>query len=625
MARKRAMKASQYNNVFQLEQALIDNGRAYREGPTRKKSWSKHDIKHIKALTPPQREMIHDYIEGQNIIASGSAGTGKAQPLYTKIMTPFGWKTMGELKIGDLITTPSGDIAPITGVFPQGKRDTYRIMFSDGSSTECCLEHLWNCYVPHDMYNSKGSTYQTVNTQFIMEWLDAKAEAKKQGKRVVANISIPLTQPVEQSEKPMLIDPYLLGALLGDGCVCYSSPIMSSADPEVLEQIALIIDEEYHIKKIANSLYDYKIQRKHSANYGPTVGMQSNGYTDKFKELGLYGKRSHEKFIPDSYMVGSITQRLHLLQGLMDTDGTVDKKSKGCSLTTTSSRLAADVQQLVWSLGGKASVSVKTPSYRYNGIKKTGRLTYTVSVSLRDPSSCFRLKRKQELCNQGTYQEKQFRRQVVSVTKIGHCETQCIMVDHPDHLYITDDYIVTHNTFIGLYLALCDILSNETDRRHIIIVRSAVPTRDLGFTPGTLEEKAALYEAPYASMFAELIGRSSTYQDMKEAEIVDFQTTSYIRGVTWDNAVIVVDECQSMTFHELNTIMTRLGQHSRIILCGDLPQTDLRKKTEVTGMDKMLRIASKMRGFTNVTFTKHDIVRSEFVKQWITACEEEGD
>lgn len=182
----------------------------------------------------------------------------------------------------------------------------------------------------------------------------------------------------------------------------------------------------------------------------------------------------------------------------------------------------------------------------------------------------------------------------------------------------------TGKTFVALYLALNDVLSSDTDVERVIIVRSAVPTRDQGFVPGTLEEKAAIYEAPYQAMFAELFNRKNTYQDMKEAHLVDFQTTSFIRGVTWDNAVIVVDECQSMTFHELNTIMTRLGRNSRIIVCGDLPQTDLRKRHETSGMADMLKVAGRMGGFSNVVFTRHDIIRSEFVKSWIVACEEEG-
>jgi phosphate starvation-inducible protein PhoH len=199
------------------------------------------------------------------------------------------------------------------------------------------------------------------------------------------------------------------------------------------------------------------------------------------------------------------------------------------------------------------------------------------------------------------------------------------------HDYMEGRNIVAHGTagtgktFVALYLAMNDVLSPDTETDRLIIVRSAVPTRDMGFAPGTIEEKSALFEVPYQPMFADLFGRMATYQDMKDAHLIDFQTTSYIRGVTWDNAVVVVDECQSMTFHEINTIMTRLGQNSRIILCGDLPQTDLRKKHEVTGMDKMLRVVDRMGGMSSVLFTKHDIVRGEFVKQWIIASEEEGD
>lgn len=182
----------------------------------------------------------------------------------------------------------------------------------------------------------------------------------------------------------------------------------------------------------------------------------------------------------------------------------------------------------------------------------------------------------------------------------------------------------TGKTFLAIYLALNDMLDMDSEVDKIILVRSAVPTRDLGFTPGTLEEKASLYEAPYQAMFADIMGRRNTYQDMKEALKVEFQTTSYIRGVTWDNAVVIVDECQSMTFHEINTIMTRLGSNSRIIMCGDLPQTDLRKRHEVTGMGTMLAVTARIEGFSNITFTRDDIVRSNFVKEWIIAAEDVG-
>lgn len=181
----------------------------------------------------------------------------------------------------------------------------------------------------------------------------------------------------------------------------------------------------------------------------------------------------------------------------------------------------------------------------------------------------------------------------------------------------------TGKSFVAIFLALNELFRNE-DIDKIIIVRSAVPTRDMGFMPGTLEEKEMYYELPYQEMFADLLGRKSSYQDMKDAGVVKFCTTSYVRGVTWDNAVVVVDEGQNMTWQEINSVITRLGQSSRLIVVGDLLQTDLRKKHESTGMDQFIEVANKMRQFSVIRFTHHDIVRSEFVKSWIVACEESG-
>lgn len=183
----------------------------------------------------------------------------------------------------------------------------------------------------------------------------------------------------------------------------------------------------------------------------------------------------------------------------------------------------------------------------------------------------------------------------------------------------------TGKTFIATYLALNEILQHRTADR-IIIVRSAVPSREQGFLPGTLEEKQAVYEIPYRDILQELFGRANTYDDMKEAGIIEFVTTSYLRGLTWDNAIVIVDEGQNMVFEEINTVMTRLGENTRIIFTGDLPQTDLRdtrKRAEVTGMREYLNIIKRMESFSSVAFTKHDIVRGPLVKSWIIACEDE--
>lgn len=198
------------------------------------------------------------------------------------------------------------------------------------------------------------------------------------------------------------------------------------------------------------------------------------------------------------------------------------------------------------------------------------------------------------------------------------------------HAWINGYHIAAHGsagtgkTFLALYLALNEVLEGEA--RRVIILRSAVPTRDVGFLPGDLHEKIQYYELPYHDILEELVGRRSTYADMKDAGVIEFMTTSFIRGLTWDNAVIVVDEGENMTWHEINSIMTRVGHNTRIIFTGDLVQTDLdgSKKNGSCGMDKFLKAADEMGGFASIRFGHHDIVRSDFVKSWIKTTEELG-
>lgn len=197
------------------------------------------------------------------------------------------------------------------------------------------------------------------------------------------------------------------------------------------------------------------------------------------------------------------------------------------------------------------------------------------------------------------------------------------------HDFIIGKHICAHGsagtgkTFLAVFLALNELLRPDGLVHKIIIIRSAVQTRDLGFMPGTLEEKIAFYERPYQDAFSVLLNRNNSYKDMKDAGLVEFLTTSFIRGLTWDNAIIIVDEAQNANFHELYSIMTRIGENSRIIVVGDISQTDLRKnKNDCSGMAHFMQIAQKMESFSIITFTRHDIVRSEFVKSWIIACED---
>jgi len=177
----------------------------------------------------------------------------------------------------------------------------------------------------------------------------------------------------------------------------------------------------------------------------------------------------------------------------------------------------------------------------------------------------------------------------------------------------------TGKSFIGIYLALEQVLDPSNKYKKLIIVRSTVPTRDMGFLKGNEKEKIEVYEAPYRSICEELFSYKDAYKALKQQNNIDFISTSYIRGVTWNNAIIIVDELQNMTFHELDSIITRLGSNSKIVLCGDYTQTDLCKHSDKQGLHKFLGIVKSMDFFTYIEFKIKDIVRSNFVKSYIIA------
>ena len=179
----------------------------------------------------------------------------------------------------------------------------------------------------------------------------------------------------------------------------------------------------------------------------------------------------------------------------------------------------------------------------------------------------------------------------------------------------------TGKSFLGIYLALNDIIENETEQK-LVIVRSVVPTRDVGFLPGSAKDKAAVYEAPYAAIFSELFSRGDAYEYCAKKGVVTFMTSSFIRGITINNAIIVIDEMQNMTPSELHSIFTRVGKNCRVVFAGDIKQNDLTtRKYEQSGFKDFFRILNEMRSFTTIEFTSADVVRSGLVKEYILTRE----
>jgi phosphate starvation-inducible PhoH-like protein len=176
-------------------------------------------------------------------------------------------------------------------------------------------------------------------------------------------------------------------------------------------------------------------------------------------------------------------------------------------------------------------------------------------------------------------------------------------------------------SFLAMYLGLKDLLDDASHYNRIIIIRSAVPSRDLGFVPGTLEEKAKIYQEPYQNIVNELIGRGDAWHFLMNKQIIEFQTTSFLRGLTFRDCIIVFDEFQSATFHEIDTVFTRIGENCRFILCGDYNQNDLNNKKEKSGLNEAISILERINNVTRINFGIQDIVRSGFVKEYLTVKE----
>jgi phosphate starvation-inducible protein PhoH len=192
--------------------------------------------------------------------------------------------------------------------------------------------------------------------------------------------------------------------------------------------------------------------------------------------------------------------------------------------------------------------------------------------------------------------------------------------------YKRQDYFIalhgvagTGKTFIALYKALEEILDKANPFKKIIVVRSAVQSREIGHLPGDADEKLEIYQQPYRQICETLFDRKDAWQRLAEQNYVEFISTSFIRGMSFDDAIIIVDEMQNMNFEEIDTVMTRVGYRSKIIWCGDYRQTDLRRSNDKSGILKFFDIAHHMTSFTRIEFTVDDIVRSSLVKDYILA------
>lgn len=365
------------------------------------------------------------------------SGVGKAVPDYTVIPTPDGFRKVGDIRVGDRLFGRNGKPTTVTAVFPQGnEKEIYKIIFSDGRTVECCGEHLWEVY--GFGHRRCDTTVVTADKLF--------RRMKYTGKR---DIYVPICEPVYYPAADLPLDPYVIGALIGNGCLTCKCLTISSGDEFVVRKIERILGKGYKMIRYSSKNFNYILKKD-----GHLV------YTSHFLiDLPEMICKADSKHIPNKYMIGSVPQRIRLLQGLIDTDGYVGDKGR-LSYSTSSEDLAKDVVSLCNSLGMIATISGYS---RDRGGRRT--LEYTVRIqgepSVKSRLVTHRMKKSRLMTWAKTNSRKlpRKRNRIIEIRKTGvKTKMTCFKVDAPDHLWLMNDYIVTHNSNAMINFACENVL-----------------------------------------------------------------------------------------------------------------------------------------------------------------------
>lgn len=403
-------------------------------------------------LNAPQAEgylCIRDAERSGHFGCFGTTRVGKAQNLDALVLTPKGFRRMGDILPGDLVSTPDGGCTRVLEVFPQGVLPMYRISFEDGRSVLASGDHLWEIH--HKHWNGKyrpGQSRAGRARPRVLTTLELHAHmARNKGR-----FHVRLAKPVEQPQQELPLHPYVLGCILGDGLIGKGNRMtFCNPDVDIIERMRARMPDTVDLRHVGPRPIDYAFAIRERARLDTTHLRGRNGKPAHpmkliVERLGLSGTRSREKHVPEIYKASTTEDRLELLRGLLDTDGTVTKTGV-VQFDTTSERLAQDVQELVWSLGGVATIKKKQAGYRDAGVKKPGRMSYHLTIQHPTPRTLLTLPRKRDRApSHYRYGSDGLKLQVTSIEPAGEADAQCLLLDHPNHLYITDHYIVTHNT-----------------------------------------------------------------------------------------------------------------------------------------------------------------------------------
>ena len=420
----------------------------------------------------PLVDALHDMVDPESIPRLMAAGTievaplafmrGRAQPVETPVLTPDGFRRIGSLRVGDLVIGSDGRPTPVLGVYPQGVKDVYRVTAQDGASTLACGEHLWQVKTPEDR---RRGTHRVVTTT---EMRDAGLRRAHQRR-----YELPVVAPVEMVERDVPLEPYALGLLLGDGCLTTATtPSFTTADAEPADAVARVVDgmEARH-----KSGLDYTLAVTGRSRGGVIT---ANPVTEALRDLGLAGTTSATKFVPVQYLTNSRAVRLAVLQGLLDSDGgPVRQPGRTCRVqhTTCSDRLRDDVTFLVRSLGGVAYSRTRPAAGRTPG-RAGGRAVWhrhdahVLDIRLPAGVAPFRLARKAAAYEAAGGGGRPMRF-VDRIEPAGRTECVCIAVGAQDSLYVTDDFLVTHNTLNDAFIILDEAQNTSPEQMKMFLTR----------------------------------------------------------------------------------------------------------------------------------------------------------
>ena len=431
----------------------------------REASWRVLGMKHFPV------QIIGGIILHQGRIAEMKTGEGKAVPVDTKIPTPDGWKTAGDIKLGDLLFDKNGNPTRVVGVYPQGMQETYEVTLRDGRKVKCNAEHLWQIF---DNHRHNAPSYTTTTK----EMFDIGAVAKRG-----YNFSLPTAEAVEYETKDLELDPYVLGCFLGNGCKdSHKNLVISSNDVELVHEVGKLLGASECIKPHSNNFtWHFSCGNYESGQHlDKRMLMKSDIYSDKLSTL-LSDTYSYQKYIPEEYKLGSIEQRWSLLQGLMDTDGNI-YKDKGnrynIQFSTSSPQLRDDIMEIAYSLGCSCSYRMS----RAAGVRNAKHDQYTIKFNVPNELKYkfFRLERKKKIALEAMNFHKKKRYDRISIVDIKKteeiCEQVCFAVDNDEHLFLVGDYVVTHNTMVETLPAYLNALTGNGV--HIVTVNDYLARRD---------------------------------------------------------------------------------------------------------------------------------------------------